>query len=321
MSGVPAAAREILDRGAICYLAAPSPRGPHVTPLVFVLEGDRVWVTTSRGTVKARSWRRKALAGGLVSVGDRAVAFGGRVALYDALDPFTWPASLFRAPAVMRASARFTAKNARFFAGYARDAYRIPLSWTPPGRVIASVDLDRGAVLDVSSGRVREAWGDRGARPTGHGGFRRPRGEDGVEERLPADLRDLAEGPGAGVLGVEVPEDQAPVVIPVRWARADGRYFAATPTAFLALAGPDAGVRAALVSDRASAWRASRMRGVLLRGPGEVYVLGDVTDGARSLRERAESTGSLPDDASVVVIRPERAVWWRGWASGSVTSG
>jgi hypothetical protein len=41
----------------------------------------------------------------------------GKRALYDVLDPSTWPLTLFRGPQVARASARFSVKNARFFAG------------------------------------------------------------------------------------------------------------------------------------------------------------------------------------------------------------
>ena len=37
MSGViPAPVRDILERGSFCHVAATTPSGPHVTPMVFV---------------------------------------------------------------------------------------------------------------------------------------------------------------------------------------------------------------------------------------------------------------------------------------------
>src|SRR6266545_4823840 len=119
--GLPPEFERILERGAFCSIAAETRRGPHLTPLVFAWSDGRVWLTTSCGSVKAWAWR--------------AVTFTGRAAAYDVLDPSTWIRTAVRMPAVTAASVRFTAKNARFFAGYAVDARRVPLAWTPPGRV------------------------------------------------------------------------------------------------------------------------------------------------------------------------------------------
>ena len=59
MSGrIPASARSVLERGTICHLAARTAHGPHLTPVVFAYQRGRLWVTTSRNSVKARAWRR-----------------------------------------------------------------------------------------------------------------------------------------------------------------------------------------------------------------------------------------------------------------------
>ena len=47
---VPAPVRRVLEQGDFCHVAALTPKGPHVTPTVFATAGDRVWVTTSRGS-------------------------------------------------------------------------------------------------------------------------------------------------------------------------------------------------------------------------------------------------------------------------------
>jgi hypothetical protein len=282
--------------------------------VVFVLDGERLWATTARRTVKAREWRRDPLAAGLVLHGDAAVTFRGRVTLYDALDPFTWPASILRGPALVRASTRFTAKNARFFAGYARDAYRVPLSWTPPGRVVVSIDLEHGAVL--SEGRVDEAWGEWSDTTAGQRTFRASPRSRTPDLDVPEDLRDILGAGGPGALAIE--GAVGPAVLPVRWTREEGGPLAVLPRPVLALAGPAARAPAALVLDRASSWRAARMRGVLLRGEADVFLPGDVQTGGETLLRLARGAGELPPDPAVVRVRARDAVWWHGWTSGTV---
>jgi hypothetical protein len=74
----------------------------------------------------------------------------------------------------------------------------------------------------------------------------------------------------------------------------------------------------ALAVDRASWWRARKMIGAMVQGPGEVYALERLTSGMRSADARAELTGADPHGAALVRIRPARVVWWRGWSSGTV---
>jgi len=316
---IPAAAAEVLDEGTLCYLAAASPRGPHVTPVVFVHHGGRVWATTARGSVKARLWKRDPRAAGLVVAGDRAVTFRGSVRRHDALDPGTWASSLARAPALARASTRFTLKNLRYFAGYARDARRVPFGWTPPGRVVVSLGLEEGVVL--GGGAVTERWGPLGGALEGRISFRAARGPALGGDGLPAEVRALLDEPGSAALGV------APAggldVVPARWAPApeEGVVYAVVSREVLASAGPviaGGAVPAALVVDRASRWRAADMTGLMLRGRGEVFDLEKVASGARSLEARAGQAGPLPSDAVVVRLKPERMVWWLGWSSGTV---
>jgi nitroimidazol reductase NimA-like FMN-containing flavoprotein (pyridoxamine 5'-phosphate oxidase superfamily) len=310
MSSLSREARAILNEGTLCYLAAPSPAGPHVTPVVFVLDGGRVWGTTGRGTTKAKLWRTEPVAGGLVSHGDRQLAFRGPVTLYDALDPSTWSASLWRGPRVASASARFSLKNARFFAGYARDATHVPLAWTPPARVIFSIDVAAGAVLDGS--KVRERWGTWADAVEGMKAFRTA--APGLShERLPESVRDLLGESGEGVIGLA--GELGPVVLPAAWRRSKDALYARVASEPLALAGPRRETSASLVVDRASAWRASRMRGVLLRGPASVYRPDEMTRGRAQLEAHA---GDLAAGGSAIRIRPRSAVWWSGWTSGTV---
>lgn len=311
---IPDAAGKVLEEGTLCYLAAPSPPGPHIMPVVYVLDGGRLWGTTGRGTTKAKRWRSEPVAGGLVRWGEQAVTFRGAVTLYDALDSDTWAQSLVRAPLVARASARFTLKNARFFAGYARDVGRVPLAWTPPARVIFSVDLDAGAVLE-EDGRISERWGRWGRVVRSADTYRTVRGSFPYDD-LPEHVCRLLGLSGSATLGLDGPA--GPVVLPTRWSRNSDVYHAVLPRSILALASPKAEGRASLVVDRASSWRAARMRGVLLRGGAQSFVPTRVRTGRQDLRARIVSAGPPPDDPAVIRLRAKTAVWWEGWASGTV---
>lgn len=306
---LPRAAREVLERGPLCYLAVRTSRGAHLTPVVYVQDGGRLWLTTSRASVKARALRRDRAVAGMIRAGGEAVAFRGLARTYDALDPLSWPFAAVAGPRLARAATRFSLKNARFFAGYAVDARRVPLAWTPPGRVFVGISVVSGALLDLVEGTVAAVWGewdgDAGAtespRSPAHLEARRP-----LDLRVPRSVRSHVGSKGEGALAVL---RRAPAVVPVRWRRVarEGLYEAMVPEAFLELAGagspgrPGADGDAALTVDRLASWRAADMAGMLLQG-------------------EAETASSSERDSALVRLRPHRVVWWEGWSSGSVTA-
>jgi hypothetical protein len=310
---IPEDARRVLAEGVLCYTAAPGPDAPHVTPMVFALEEDRLWATTARGSRKVRLWRERPDGAGLVRAGDRAVTFHGRVDLYDLLDPSTWARSVLRSPLLTRAALRFSRKNARFFAGYARDAYRVPLGWTPPGRVFLSLAIESGALLDLSRGTVLATWGSIERGLTSAGSFRRLPFGPAADADLPDDVREALGSEGKGALAVG---SGRATVLPARWRRSEdeGAYYAVVPAAFLELADATDRAPAALVLDHASRWRASRMLGIQLRGEARVFLPDRLRSGRASLVERS----GADDGEAVIRLRPDRVVWWRGWATGSL---
>jgi len=247
---------------------------------------------------------------GLVRDEDLSVIFTGTVHTYDALDRRTWAAAVAGATSIARATATFSAKNARFFAGYAVDARQVPLAWTPPGRVFVGVDLERTALADDQG--VQEGRGRWGGEAGSHAAFRRARGVDAMQH-LPEEVAKGVGREGHGALAIV--GDRGLVVLPVTWRAEDTALYAALPTETLALAGagPDAPV--ALMVDRASVWRARDMVGAMFQGEAALFVDGAVGSGATSLRKIA--AGMSPAATAVVRITPRRAVWWRGWTSGS----
>ena len=191
MSFVSTAVQRVLEDGQFCAVAAATPNGPHCTPLVFAYSGARLWLTTSRGSVKARAWRVDRSTAGLIRDGDLSVAFTGTVKTYDALDKRTWGAAVAGATSIARATAGFSRKNARFFAGYAFDARQVPFAWTPPGRVFVGVDLERTALLDDEG--VQEGRGRWRGEPVSHEAFRRSSRRSSIAGTGPC------AGPGIGI--------------------------------------------------------------------------------------------------------------------------
>jgi len=315
---LPPLVRDVLERGVFCHVAATTPAGPHLTPLVFTVAGGRVWVTTSRSSVKARAWRSDARVAGLVRAGGRAVAFGGTATTHDVLDPATWGRSLAHGPLVSLAAARFTRKNARFFAGYAVDARKVPLAWTPPGRVFVELSVDRAAVFeDARPPTVWGAWGDAADAVSSAQRFRAARTGPDPLGTLPPEIRAALGDRGAGALAVEGGE--GPVVLPVAWTVSGAGLYAVVPEGALSLVpGLPAPPRAALGLDRPSSWRARDMLGAMARGVADLHATRALVSGARSAREIASAAQG--DDVVLARLRPERIVWWRGWSSGTVAA-
>jgi nitroimidazol reductase NimA-like FMN-containing flavoprotein (pyridoxamine 5'-phosphate oxidase superfamily) len=310
--------RGVLERGVLCHVAALTGLGPHVTPMVFAFAGGSVWVTTARGSVKAGAWRSDPRVSGLVRAGEDAVAIVGKATAHDALDPSSWARSVARAPTLSLAAARFTRKNARFFAGYAVDAHRVPLAWTPPGRVFVELSVERVALLEGD--REPMTWGEwgGGTLPSGER-FRAARSGEGPLERLPSDVGSALGAGGRGALAVEGAD--GPVVLPATWTIDGAALYALVAEDALALASPSsASPRAALGMDRPSSWRARGMVGAMARGVAEIHVVARLSSGGGSATAIAARAGIRGERLAVVRLRRERFVWWRGWDAGTVTA-
>jgi hypothetical protein len=308
---LPRTAREVLERGTLCYLAVRTSHGPHLTPVVYVLDGGRLWLTISRTSVKARALRRERGVGGMIRVGEEAVTFRGRARTYDALDPLSWPSAAVAGPRLVRAATRFSLKNARFFAGYAVDARRVPLAWTPPGRVFVGVEVTSGAVLDLARATVTSTWGGFGTEPHAieyRRSIRPLRSRRALDLGVPRSVRSVIGNEGEGTLALS---RGGAAVLPVQWRRVarEGTYQATLPHAFVELAAAalterrGENTRAALTVDRLASWRAAEMAGILVQGQADAFI-------------RAPTPLS---DLALVRLRPRRVVWWQGWSSGLVT--
>ena len=205
------------------------------------------------------------------------------------------------ATSIARATAQFSKKNARFFAGYAFDARQVPFAWTPPGRVFVGIDLERTALLDEDG--VQEGRGRWGGEAVSHTTFRsHKQGPDPLAE-LPADIAASLGRSGEGVLTVA--GSRGPVVLPARWLAEPAALYAALPAETLALAGagPDAPV--ALTSTRPANGERATWSGAMVQGEGSIYLLDSLGSGAKTAKAAGRRRSIRAPDA-LVRIRPSR---------------
>ena len=257
----------------------------------------RIWLTTSRRSVKARAWRRRPVdrrAGPRTAISRST--FTGTVKTYDALDKRTWGAAVAGATSIARATAGFSRKNARFFAGYAFDARQVPLAWTPPGRVFVGIDLERTALLDdegVQEGRGR--WGGE-ERPRIATFRRSSTGADPLGR--PPRRRGLADRPGG-----QRRSGGCRRAGPRRRSRSDGapRRTRSTPRSPPRPSRSPAPIptrRSRSPSTAPSVWRARDMVGAMFQGVAESFVEGSVGSGAKTLRAIARRIWRRPPTPS-----------------------
>lgn len=316
MSFLSTAVSEVLDAGDYCWLAVPTVNGPHCTPLVFAYSGGRIWLTTSRRSIKARAWKTGEPIGGMVRAGLFSVTFEGSIEVYDALDSSTWGSAVSGATAIARATSAFSRKNARFFAGTVTDTKQVPFAWTPPGRVFAAVNLERVALIDEDS--VQEGRGRRKGQVLSAESFKKTKQTHPVMDEFPDEISEALGSGGQSAIALET--DSGPAVLPARWASVDGTLYSALPSEVLELSGVASGAAASITLDRPAAFKAGAMTGAMIQGTASIFVPDQLKSGAKSAAALAAEIypAATAGSCSLVRVEPTRAVWWKGWASGTI---
>jgi hypothetical protein len=183
----------ITARPPFAYVAIETSGGPHVTPVLYGLTSDRLWLVVQRSTLKARVLAVRPRVGVLLDAGDTGIAIRGEARVIDPLRPARLVA---RAPELARAPCAipsFLGRNAAELAAFPRD-----LGLRPPDVVFAAI-------------RPYEMTSVKRPAPA-------PRAAATAEPLLadvPADLLALAQRPGPVVLALET--EQGPLALPASW--------------------------------------------------------------------------------------------------------
>ncbi len=282
--------------GAVPYadVAVDTVRGPHVTPAAFAAAGGRIWVVSSRRTIRVRSVRRRHHASLLVRSGSRSLVVSGNADVLSFWRPSETVGVVMNSVPVVRAAAAYALRNARLlFGGFVRDVLAGAGDPTVYDRVLVAIDPERGMLFDGD--RLLDSWGRW--RRVGRPATRRtaqpvpPREE--LVAALPPAVVDALDRPQSATLGWAAPTGA--VALPALHASADGRVT--VPSAALDAAGGGTRAPACITFHNSESPRPSGFRGVILRGEGRVQRRG----AARS----------------VVSVAAERVSWWSGFRSGT----
>ena len=293
VSDVPGLA-DLLDRADNVAVAIDTKRGPHVTPELFVVHDDRIWCLAAAPTLKARLLAKRPRAGLLVHTGGDAAVLAADVVVIDPGRPLAALSAgtdAVRAPAIV---ASFLARNHLEMVGAAMDAASMQLGTPPARRVLLGFDpvahtVLRGPDLVASAGWVPIADdAPSGIDPnTGDEDF------DVPLDDLPNDLASLLHADEA-VLGWS--SGSGPVALPCSWKHEE--RAAAVPAVLWDAVAPASSGPCSLMVDEWTGLGPTGKRGVMLRG---------------------EGTSSADGDAVTVRIAAERAAFWEGIDTGTVS--
>ena len=313
MSFLSTAVQQVLAQGPFCAVASSTPRGPHCTPLVFAYSGGRVWLTTSRGSVKARAWKIDPGVAGLVRFGELVrLVHRHRARVRRARPEHVGAGRGGRARSPAR-GAGFSKKNAKFFAGLrvrrAPGAVRVDAS----GARVRGHRPRRTALLGEDG--VQEGRGRWGGEALSHTTFRSTKGTDDPLAPLPSDVR--SELGSRGVRRSRSAATEGPSSC-----RRDGRVDGGSLYAALPAETFGARRRGARCAPSRSRWTTPPRgaRGTWSvpwsRAPARSTCW---TGWAPARRPRARwPPRSIPEAGALVRIAPARVVWWKGWSSGSL---
>jgi hypothetical protein len=287
----------IASEAPFAHVAVETARGPHVTPVLYALAGDRLWFTVPRGTLKARVLAKRPRAGILLQAGETSVLMGGGAKLLDPRSPISWasaPRESALAPLAIRS---FTLRNSRELLGFALDGSELPAGSFPPNLLLAGFEPRRVAALrgeEVEWRRGRWRFEARKRDPSSDGTHPSPSGRLPRLEGVPREVAELPRHSGPAVVGW--PASGTPLALPAAWDPSSAR---ATVAADLAdLAGIAGEAPACIAFDAAEGHRPTGKRGVMLRGRGSVVRGGHVTE---------------------VSIQPERVTYWLGFETGTIS--
>jgi hypothetical protein len=292
-----------LDRPDVAALLAATPyadvavatrRGPHATPAAFAAADGRLWVVSSRRTVRVRAIRRTGMASALVRNGDRSVVVSGTASVLSPWPPSEAIALAAGALPATKAAALYTLRNLRIvLAGFAADLVTGAGDPTVYDRVLIAVDADRGMLIEGTE--VLDTWGRwrHTARPAPPRSTRPAQALDDLLAGVPSVPAAALQRRDTAALGWLGPTGA--VILPALGGVEEGRVQVSA--AALDHVSADGRSEACITVHDSDAARPSGYRGVVLRGDGRV-----TRRGARR---------------ATVSLEADRVSWWSGFRAGT----
>lgn len=293
----------LLSGARVARMAVAGRRGPMISSQLFAAAEGRLWMISSRNSVRVRVIRRRPQVSVILRSGRRSAVVCGEAEILAPWGPVEALRLAFAAPAAAHALLGYATRNSTRMIGYLTDMLRIPppMEALPFDRVLIAVTPERGfvwsgvAVTDVLGEWPGSPDDDAAihieALPVPPLAFR-----TGLPAGIPPWVGSVLDGRQACTLGWEIPD--AALALPATWDPAGWR--AELPAAVAAMVTPGARVaRACIAVDRSVALRPTSYTGVLLRGTGRI----DAHPAGGPFR---------------VAVATERVSWWSGFTTGTV---
>ena len=286
-------ARAVIAAAHRVHLGVATRSGPHVSPTAVAIGGGKLWIVTPRGSLRVRTLKRRPEVGAVLRAGERSVVLRGTAEILDPTSPTAALRLLRSLPAAKAAALDYLPRNRRLLGGYTRDLLDMPAGALPVDRVMLVV-RPLGGLL-VEGDEVLTSWGEwpveitlPAPRPSSR------RGSPAAVRELPPAAAALCDRDGDAVLGWSTAA--GPLALPASWRAAGSRI--SIPAALVDELDPPRRAAACLSLDDSTSSRPSRLRGLILRGPGEL---------------RARRNGWTE-----VSLRTERLSWFTGFTAGTV---
>ena len=250
--------RNVLDSADIAFLGVEGRDGPHVTPVAFRVSSGRIWLVTSRNSIKARKAGAGSPVGILVRSGQRSVVMQGSGAVLDPLRMWRLEHLLERAYAGPALLEYLTANRTRV-GDYLDGGLSALADLDPTKRVLIAVSPERLVALSGEHIVSDYGFGEALGRP------RRTPADDETTFELPdvpPEVETLAEQETPAALAWVT--DHGPLVLPARWDPERGVIHAPARL----LEGLDEAPAALCLEGSGDGL--DEQRGVLIRGHGRV---------------------------------------------------
>jgi hypothetical protein len=264
-----------------------------VTPLLFSVRDDRVWMVVPRSSAKVSAIARNPVVGLAAGTPGAMAVLQGEARVVDPLRPRSFFESLPEALLGPRAFGGYVAEHLPDLAGLVGPGALAP-------RTLAALRPQRAIVARDGA----DLW-STGAWPEGAA----PYGEHDAERRtvlpldeVPADLRARPDEPGPVIVGWATAA--GPVALPGTWDPATGG--ATVRTDLLRAAGCLPQSAACILFDGTEGTGLDGKTGVVVRGRGTA---------------RLDDAGTGASRDAVVSVRTERVSWWQGDESHTVRAG
>lgn len=254
--------RSVLDGAAHVYVAIRTRSGPHVTPELFTVSGERILCLTSAATLKAKLLRNDPFVSVVARAGDAAAVALGSVQVLDPASPATAVQSPLLAAASPAGVGRFIRDNSSELMGAAADFFAGRLGGPlPPHRVIVALTPVAFAVIEGDDMIAADGWTAAGQSPPE--GDPDANGEPELTD-VPDRLACLAIA-GPAVAGW-VRHDGTPLALPVEWDPETST--ARLPAALFEVCEAALESPACVTFDTWTGFGPSGKQGIMLRGSG-----------------------------------------------------